>query len=349
MAKLHPKIIEQLKDIHRTLPNVNGFSEELKDEIKNGVKTGRKAVRVYVTKKRPLSELAAGTAVPDVIGDENGNPVPVDVVEIGEIKALTAPPFVDPTGTFRPLIGGVSVGHYQITAGTLNYFYKDNATGKFGILSNNHVLANENLAKIGDPILQPAPYDSGTVANDTVAHLTRFIPISYLGQPSTCINAKWYTAIYNGLARALSRKTRLQAISTEAITNSVDCAFAILDNQSNYTFTENGLFSPVGTAEATDGDIVTKSGRTTGVTRGTVIDTAGTISVNYGGTNVATFTGQIIVQDMTTPFSQGGDSGSLIMRESDQAAVGLLFAGGGGTTIANHINVVLAALDIGLI
>lgn len=349
MTRLHPKVIAQLEEIHRNFPNVNGYSAELKDEIANGAKTGFKAVRVYVTKKKSLEELdySSDNILPETIKDENGNEVRVDVIEIGEIRARSAPSFQTPTGTFRPLIGGISVGHYLITAGTIDYFVKD-SSGNIGILSNNHVLANENNASIGDAILQPGAYDGGNVLTNTVAKLTSFVPIQYdNGQPSTCPNAAWVSGIYNGLAKALKRKTRLHPIVHQTASNQIDCAYATLVDQTNYQPVMNGLFSPVGVDEAVDGDVVTKSGRTTGVTTGQVIDTAGTVTVGYGGSNTATFIDQVIVSDMNgQSFSQGGDSGSLIMRQSDQKAVALLFAGGGTTTIANHIALVLSTLGL---
>jgi hypothetical protein len=66
---------------------------------------------------------------------------------------------------------------------------------------------------------------------------------------------------------------------------------------------------------------------------------------------VALFTDQITIRsNNANPFSAGGDSGSLIWTaDSRRAAVGLLFAGGGGLTFANRITRVLTALDIRLI
>lgn len=60
----------------------------------------------------------------------------------------------------RPVPCGVSVGHPQITAGTLGCLVR-NAKGQLFILSNNHVLSNSNSAQLGEPILQPAPSDGG--------------------------------------------------------------------------------------------------------------------------------------------------------------------------------------------
>lgn len=76
----------------------------------------------------------------------------------------------NPRNRHRPLIGGISVGHYDITAGTIGGFFKD-TDNDYVILSNNHVLANTNNARSGDPIIQPGNYDGGTQA---IGKLKRF-------------------------------------------------------------------------------------------------------------------------------------------------------------------------------
>lgn len=84
---------------------------------------------------------------------------------------------------------------------------------------------------------------------------------------------------------------------------------------------------------------VIKSGRTTGVTRGRVVGVNGTSRVGYEE-GAALFQRQVIVEADVGNFSAGGDSGSLILTE-DLRPVCLLFAGGGGQTIANPIEFVL--------
>ena len=84
--------------------------------------------------------------------------IPTDVYEVGDIKAFTTP--AERQAKWRPTApGGVSIGHHKTTAGTLGCLVRKN--GSPYILSNNHVLANSNDAKIGDSILQPGPYDGG--------------------------------------------------------------------------------------------------------------------------------------------------------------------------------------------
>jgi hypothetical protein len=93
---------------------------------------------------------------------------------------------------------------------------------------------------------------------------------------------------------------------------------------------------------------VHKHGRTTGYTRGEVIDVAGDFNIAYDfGT--ARFVDQIVIVGDVGSFSNSGDSGSLIVERSKNQATGLLFAGSTSHTIANHISDVLAALGVTLV
>ena len=95
--------------------------------------------------------------------------------------------------------------------------------------------------------------------------------------------------------------------------------------------------------------LVKKSGRTTGLTRSKVSGLNATISVSYenecAGATVftKTFTGQIVIANSRSAFLNSGDSGSLMVEDvtTKPRAIGLLFAGGGSTAIANPINEVL--------
>src|SRR5262249_2112377 len=52
------------------------------------------------------------------------------------------------------------------------------------LLSCNHVFAGSNTARIGDPIVQPALDDGGSLFRDTVARLSRYVPIRFDGEPN---------------------------------------------------------------------------------------------------------------------------------------------------------------------
>src|SRR5712691_9714114 len=142
-------------------------------KVTAGHETDETCVVVFVEAKRPEDELRRRDVVPKALGA-----VRTDVVETGRFRALRAEQttHVGRTHRERPAPGGVSVGHYQITAGTLGVLVHRH--GRPVILSNNHVLANGNDARVGDPILQPGPADGGRI-QDSIARLADFVPIRY--------------------------------------------------------------------------------------------------------------------------------------------------------------------------
>jgi hypothetical protein len=88
---------------------------------------------------------------------------------------------------------------------------------------------------------------------------------------------------------------------------------------------------------------IKKSGRTTGLTTGSIEQIDVTVNVQYSENQIAIFTDQLLAGAM----SQGGDSGSAVLDESNQL-VGLLFAGSDTTTIINRIENVFSALGVTL-
>ena len=313
-------------------PNVVGVGAGYK--VSQGARTDNLSVVVLVRRKLPVSALAAEAVVPKTLDG-----VPVDVIEVGDLRALAAP-----TDRYRPAPGGVSIGHYQITAGTLGVVVKDRTTGQRLILSNNHVLANSNAASLGDPILQPGPYDGGNQANDTIAHLERFQPIDFGDSPGTCSIAGGVASLANIVAILLGSSHRLEArkITPQAV-NQIDAALAKPINDADVLDEILNIGTVTGVEPAALGMSLRKSGRTTGFTTGTVDVLGATVQVSYGTGKVATFEDQIV----SGPMSQGGDSGSLVVTGDDPPrAVGLLFAGSDQTTIMNPIQVVLDTLNV---
>jgi len=138
-------------------------------KIQGGVDTGRKAIVVGVAKKLSREQVKRKDLVPKKV--KGGI---TDVVEVGEIQLLQA---VDPERLekHRPAPGGISVGNFRITAGTLGCWVKKG--GQYLILSNNHVLANCNNCQVGDAILQPGKYDGGVLGKDDIALLSEYVPL----------------------------------------------------------------------------------------------------------------------------------------------------------------------------
>ncbi len=261
-----------------------------------GKETTDLCLQVYVEKKLPQKELVAEALVPETVDG-----LPTDVVEVGVIEAQTY------TACIRPARPGYSIGHYRITAGTFGALVKSKCCSGVYILSNNHVLANSNNARIGDPILQPGPYDRRPCEPRVIGRLAAFVPIHF-GRGA-----------YNLVDAALARP---------------------IDYRYVMPYFPNGEI-PRGTTVARLGMKVVKFGRTTQYTRGIVRGVDVTVGVRYGGGKVGFFRNQIL----TTNMSRGGDSGSLLL-SSDGRAVGLLFAGSSAVTIHNNIHNVLIALGI---
>lgn len=101
---------------------------------------------------------------------------------------------------------------------------------------------------------------------------------------------------------------------------------------------------------------MSKIGRTTGLTHGRVTAfELDDVRVDFDA-GICRFDGQIEIEGAGNhPFSDGGDSGSLIV-DGDHRAVALLFAGsdqgganGQGLTFANPLHPVLAAFGADLV
>jgi hypothetical protein len=304
-----------------------------------GDSTRKLSIVLLVEKKIKEQDLRTQDVIPREIGNEM-----TDVIEVGKLRALQ----IDKKARHRPCPMGTSGGHYLVTAGTNGELLRDKSTGKICIGTNNHVGANSNDAQLGDPYLQPAPYDGGTVQDDTIGRLLRFVPISFTPDESDCPAARFWSGIYNVPARAFGRMTRLSPIVTHPVYNQVDGALIeVAENDVSPDIVDIGV--PKGVKEAQLDMLVQKSGRTSCHTVGGVVTgidaTVG--PVGYGG-RFAYFSDQIIISK--EGFSTGGDSGSLILDE-ERYAVGKLFAGSDvqNITIANPIQTYLDQLEAELV
>jgi hypothetical protein len=253
----------------------------------------------------------------------DGRSYEVDARVIGPVRKLETPPF---RGRLRPLVPGASVSLEAGGTGTIATVVRRPGSDTLELLSNNHVLADENRAPDGAPVLQPGLVDGGMETVDRVAALTSFAPIDVEG------------------------------------VNEADCAVAAIDEGIEWSFATFEIYGGLTHVFelADDFPAVAKFGRTTGHTVGTVTAfELDNVRVQYD-VGVVRFDGQIEVAGTEdASFSAPGDSGSLVVTaatdESGAAAVGLLFAGsqtggpsGLGLTYVNPIVAVLAALEVEL-
>lgn len=264
-----------------------------------GSYSGDVVVKVFVREKAPLSRLASGAAIPAQI-----NGYSTDVEAVGEIVTQSYNRRYP-----RPVPCGVSCGHVRITAGTLGCLVVLN-NNRLCILSNNHVLADENTARIGDHIMQPGRVDGGQDPRDLIGVLERFVPIQFPGPNLVDCAAAW---------------TAFRLVRSQHVTYRMSA-------------------TPVAPSLSLS---VMKNGRTTQATQGVITGVAvNGVRVGYDA-GVAVFNNQVIIRGIGAgPFSQGGDSGSVIVTARTRQPVALLFAGSATHTIANTMGDVVSALGI---
>lgn len=312
-SRLDPVVSFHLPELEST-PRANVVGVGISDKVVGSQLTGETCIKIYVRHKFSNGEIGDQDKIPGMIEG-----IPTDVEEVGDIRPLQMVSSGERHSRLRPAPCGVSVGHPGVTAGTIGALVRNSGRqddGRRYILSNNHVLANANNASIGDPIFQPGRLDGGIPLMNQIGHLARFVPIRFDGGE-----------------------------------NKADCALAEVDPAT--VLSEVCSIGVVrGTVLASRNMIAFKHGRTTGLTRGVVTDIDADIRVDYPGNGEAFFTNTIVVRGVppTIPFSDGGDSGSIIL-DSRQRAVGLLFAGVGArdVTFANPIRPVLRKLRMRLV
>jgi hypothetical protein len=289
-----------------------GIGEKLVDNKPAGVM----AVKFLVQVKYPEGQVGTKHQLPKTIGG-----LPVDVEQVGLFRrfatkaqtALATPP--NPQQKFRPAQPGCSVGFRDpqdqfVMAGTFGAVVQKKQD--LFVLSNNHVLADENQLPLGAPIFQPGLLDGGNANTDQIAALTRAI--------------KLRSGNFNKVDAAIAKVTQKSLVSNSILF----------------------IGPPQGTSTAQIDMVVHKFGRTTSYRAGRVTSIDTDVTVQYETGNFS-FANQIIIVGLNSqPFSAAGDSGSLILERSSQKAVGLLFAGSSSHTIANHIRDVLRALRVKL-
>lgn len=266
----------------------------------------------------------------------------------------------------RPIVLGVSGGNILDTdaemttccGGTLGALVHDSSSNNY-VLSNNHVLARTNVAVSGEKIIQPGLID-------------QIDPESGF-PPEGCFadNGDRVADLADPTASPFGFKVISLETETMPTENTVDAAIAqvVTENEVGACDTNGasnelcvistGEIKDIGVPDNTPiaaaiDMVVTKRGRTTEVTTGRVAAIGVEIDVTYPSAcgersgPTAFFTQQIRIKGIRGQFSSGGDSGSLIMQTGTLKPVGLLFAGGGGSTFANDIQEVLDCLEVGM-
>ena len=291
--------------------NIVGLAIGEKLEGEMGSPTGRPSIRVYVRQKVADPSAIASSFVERFV-QFGGRDYETDVIETGPISLFGD----DYRVKKRPADCGQSIGPEFPGRGTGTLGYVCIADGKRCILSNNHVMANNNQLTAGEQngvyILQPGDADFGVSPADRMGRLLKFVPLK------------------------------------SGVWNRVDAALAWTDAMYTTGKTVSGFpmkHNPISPSARMK---VRKDGRTTGFTRGEIVAINAQVQTEEG----FFFDNQIQISGIGATFSNKGDSGSGIVCDTpgptDGCPVGLLFAGNAAhnVTFANPILDVMSALAI---
>jgi hypothetical protein len=277
-----------------------------------------------------------------------GGPTDADVVELGGPLRLHAfagsdhakPAVVNTQKWFMAPRSGVSIcnptGYPKtLTCGTLGFVVEEK--GDRYLVSNNHVLARENAASVGEDIVQPGTRDLNGHDVDRLDTLQK-------------VSSEFKIAeLFYFHQVDLSPKTNRVDLAIAKFTHSTRSS----DSHARHGFgghlKDFGAPYPVDKAGNVVGSAdVTKIGRTSGYTEGYVSNVFATIQVDFAAAN-AIFVDQLAVRpgkDNCGPFSTEGDSGAALVNH-DHEVVGLIFAGGPRRSLANPIDEVQRQLTAG--
>lgn len=321
--------IDKLAEPVLRLKNVVGYSGDLRP--RNAILEDEKCLLVYVTEKVPLSTLRLDEIIPSTIED-----IPTDIFAIGT-PTIGEPTDLGRRDAVHPLVSGISVGNWSITAGTLGRAVKK---GRQEYLpSNAHVLtdgANKTISK-EKRIIQPGKHDGGRL-RDLIGYYTWHDRIFSKEEPSDCPVSRTVITVFNYLSKHSGRRSRLKSYvegdnhQDFAVAEPIDGIEYEVDR--TYDFDLEGMafalrlfagsdkitigckakyqleagYDPVDDLPIHDvnvGDVIRKSGRTTFDTNGEVIDDTARVMVTYG--NFKAMQRDVV---MLTYMSAGGDSGS---------------------------------------
>ncbi|MBR8303458.1 hypothetical protein KDW49_22375 [Burkholderia dolosa] len=303
-----------------------------------GVNHARSEVTIYMQRAVP-AERVLKTWPKTVDGYRlryrQGVPTTVTAANVAETATPCAMHVVGGSA-FYTCGSSISIGNNR-EAGTLGCLVRDAAGDLFG-LTNNHVSAACNYAPTGQPILAPGVCDVGPAnpAPFTIGFHTRQLPM-HMGDPTT----------------------------VNVVDNDDAAIFRIADGGRVSSSQQNVYDTPAAAIGLAAGMQVEKVGRSSGHTRGIVVDRVmgplpvGYHAAQYGFNGTAFFEPMFIVVGLGDRFSEGGDSGSLVVHTDatgTKYAVGIVIAGrddgsvpGGKLSLIMPIQPILTKLGVTLV
>lgn len=293
---------------HSSTIGLNIVGVGVGEKVSSGKRTSALAIKVLVAKKFPRSQVGSRDLIPATIEG-----LPTDVVAVGYPRKLTLANRL----RFRPLQAGISVSPAPaatspyVLAGTLGILARGRTSSRRYLISNNHVIANENAVSPGESVIQPASMDGGD-SGDRIGRVSHVVELKF------------------GNRR-----------------NWMDVAAAVIDeNLKPGPRPPTVGIGPVhGTANVRLNSLVRKAGRTTGLTEGIVRTVKlDVLNIEYDG-GMVRMEDVFAVEGVEGAFSRSGDSGSGVVNDKG-AVVGLLFAGTDTQTFVIPIQRVLRRLKM---
>lgn len=330
--KTQPGIVDDLMRRRNVVACGVGF------KLHSGQGTTEPSLIVSVTEKQHRSDLASEDVIPPVVED-----MPTDVIRTGMIVASG----IMRNDRMRPARPGLSIGHHQTTAGTLGCLVRRD--GETFMLSCNHIFALINRAKPGDAIVQPGPADGGTL-QDKIGELAEFVPLQTRDGGPESGGADMSAPQPEGCASLLTRLLQMSGGGAPTITpvqaptiNYVDAALARPYDANTVIPSIIDAGIPSGVRDPEIGMRVAKSGRTTRLTMGNIMQVDVTVEVIYGSQR-ARFSNQV----MASPFSRPGDSGAAVL-DMERRVVGMLFSGSDYVAVFSPIRNILESLRVEMV
>ncbi len=299
---------------------------------KAGQPTGERAIKIFVTEKKPIEALPPDEVIPrsveGVLTDVVEGGPPRRSVVCGAPAAQSTFPDIAP---YEPLRGGISLAiEDQKGLGTIGCFLRDrnDATAIYA-LTNYHVVAAEGKLSRSRRIIHPGLTDPSRIPSDDEVSQTSF----------GIVAAGVHDAIRDAALVRLDQ-------GTEWIPHVEDI----------------GFLRGTDTVTQADADAQTyqvrKRGATTKLTGGTIVAVDSTVHDFYVGSVKTVVKGVMVIRpNCATPngpplyFSDEGDSGSVVVND-DNEVVGLLFGSDRGTSgdtpgygFATSISTVLKAFE----
>ncbi|MEO0989461.1 MAG: hypothetical protein AAFX00_00770, partial [Pseudomonadota bacterium] len=293
-------------------------------------KGGPICLRFYAEVERDETRLAADRRIPKSIEIDAGGGSTITVPTAKVVRPAPRPAMPDPEDTLRPVPGAASISIPGTGGnGTLGGWVLDATDETVVALTNRHVSGG----LLGAPVIQPGSNDGGSFPQDRIGFVKRtveFIPLPQgEPQPSDC--------------------------------NFVDAAIIGADDPDLIDLSVIDIGPGIYQIDsAAMGDTVQKSGQTTGLTTGVVVDEdlnfEFSVPISPGNFIDVGFCDCLLIDDVNGPFLMPGDSGAVVFGQPSPAdsvvrpAVGLLFGEtGGGGGYACKIEHVFSALNLGVL